>query len=236
MNKIRALLFDLDGTLVDTNSMHVDAWACALRDAGAEVARARIEEQIGKGGDHLLPTLLGPERASADGPRVERARAQRFQQLVKARGVSFLRGAHGVLIEAKSYRYRTAIVTSASSDDLSCIGRALGVDLANLVDAVVCGDVVDATKPAPDLVVRGCEALRLPPSRCAVVGDSVFDGISASRAGAMFMGVRTGYASRADLADAGARVILKNLDVLARGLVGILSSLGEGTLTMSDRP
>lgn len=236
MNKIRALLFDLDGTLVDTNPMHVEAWFGALLDAGRDVPRARIEEQIGKGGDNLLPALIGAELAREAGPLITRARQQRFHELVGARGVSFLRGAHGVLIEAKAYRYRTAIVTSASADDVGCIGRALGVDLANLVDVVVTGDTVDQTKPAPDLVTRGCEALHLPPGRCVVVGDSVFDGMSANRAGAMFMGVRSGYASRTQLADAGARVILKNLEVLARGVVGILSSLGEGTLTISDRP
>ncbi len=236
MNQIRALLFDLDGTLVDTNPMHVDAWLGALRDAGAEITRSKVEEQIGKGGDNLIPALLGAEMARELGPRITRARGQRFQELVETRGVSFLRGAHGVLTEAKAYRYRTAIVTSASGDDIARIGRAVGVDLANLVDVVVSGDAVETTKPAPDLVEHGCAALRLPPNRCVVVGDSVFDGASASGAGAVFMGVRTGYASRTDLADAGARVILKNLEVLARGLVGILSSLGEGALTVSDRP
>ncbi|MFO0614125.1 MAG: HAD family hydrolase [Polyangiaceae bacterium] len=236
MNQIRGLLFDLDGTLIDTNPLHVEAWLGAFADVGRPIARESIEGQIGKGGDNLLPALLGPALAEELGERITARRSQRFQELVEARGVAFLRGARSVLSEAKAYKYRTAIVSSASQSDLRLLGKAVGMDLANLVDVVVPGDRAEKTKPAPDLVNLGCHALHLPPSRCVMVGDSVYDGVAAGRAGAMFVGVRTGFASRTDLADAGARVILKNLEVLARSVVAILSSLGEGALTVSERP
>lgn len=214
----------------------MDAWTGAFRDLGLDVSRSDVERQIGKGGDNLVPSLIGAERATLVELRLGSLRGQRFQRLVETEGVGFLRGARSVLTEAKAYRYRTAIVTSATSGDLAIVERALGVRLSNLVDALVTGDDAASTKPAPDLVTLGCNALHLHPSRCIVVGDSVFDGVAACRAGAMFMGVRTGYASRTELADAGARVILKNLEILSRGVVEILSSLGAGALTISDRP
>ncbi len=211
---LKAILFDLDGTLVDTNDIHVEAWREAFRVAGFNVSHPRIQREIGKGGDLLVAAVLGAEVERAHGDAIRKSRDEAFGDAVRGIRVRFLPGALAVMGICRKHGYRTAIATSSSPDDIERLEKATGVKLHELVDAVTNADDVGTSKPAPDIVTVACKKLGVATRDSVLIGDSVFDGVAADRSGAAFIGVRTGYPGQAALLSTGARFVLPNLHSL----------------------
>lgn len=212
--RLKAILFDLDGTLVDTNDIHVEAWREAFRVAGFNVTHPRIQREIGKGGDLLVPAVLGPDLERAYGDTIRKSRDEAFADAMKHACVRFFPGALAAMALCRKHGYRTAIASSASPDDIEHLTHATGVKIGDLVDAVTTADDVGTSKPAPDIVTVACKKLGVAPRDSVLIGDSVFDGVAANRSGAAFVGVRTGYPGQAALLSAGARFVLSNLHSL----------------------
>ena len=229
--RLKAILFDLDGTLVDSNDIHVEAWREAFRIAGFNVSHPRIQREIGKGGDLLVPSVLGPDLERAYGDAIRKSRSEVFAQSMKGQSLRFFPGALAALALCRKHGYRTAIATSASPEDLELIGKATRTTIADLVDAVTNADDAGTSKPAPDIVTVACEKLDVAPRDSVLIGDSVFDGVAAERSGAAFIGVRTGYPGHAALLSAGARFVLPNLHSL---VLDFDSCLGELTSKRSS--
>jgi HAD superfamily hydrolase (TIGR01509 family) len=190
------VLFDVDGTLLDTNYLHVLAWSEALRETGHEgVAMARIHRSIGIGSEALVEHLLGQEdQATVD------AHSERFAAL-RDRVAAFPRTAE--LIAECDRRGLTAVVaTSGKKGDLDWMLPAVGAE-HHLAGATTSDDVEDA-KPAPDVLSVAVEQHGLDPTRTVVVGDTVWDVESAKRAGLPCVGLRCGGVSDSELRDAGA--------------------------------
>jgi HAD superfamily hydrolase (TIGR01509 family) len=202
----RAVLFDIDGTLVDSNYLHAVAWRRVFLELGElEITTARIHRLVGMGSDELLETLFGRSR-----PELKPARARHFDALkpeIRAfpRAADLLRALHGRGI-------RVVLATSAEKSDLEALLGAIDADDA--IDAVTSAGEVEAAKPAPDLfsVARG-EAGTAPEST-VVVGDTVWDVEAARRAGLGCVGVMSGGISRTELEEAGALAVYDDVGAL----------------------
>lgn len=204
------VIFDLDGTLVDTNSSHVDAWVEGLALHGYAIPAGRIRPEIGKGGDLLLPTVLGPDIPDEEQERIRASVADVFRRLAGARRFRVFDGAVPLLDALGARGLQLALATSASEDDLDSIMRSAGIDLREHFDAVVTKSDVERSKPAPDVIDSAVRKLGLTAAQCAMVGDTPYDAIAARRAGVVTLGVLSGgledeTAARARLVTSGAR-------------------------------
>ena len=210
-----ALIFDLDGTLLDTNATHVDAWVHGLGEHGYRFSRERVGPEIGKGGDILLPTLLGESAAERDGEAVRKSVSSEFRRLAKERRFRIFDRAEELLRVLRSRGLRLALATSAAQDDLEMMMESAGTDLRERFDAVVTKSDVESSKPEPDVVLAAARKLALSPAQCAMVGDTPYDATAARRAGVVTLGVCTSGLADPDtlrqrLMSAGARRVWRD--------------------------
>lgn len=189
---LAALLFDLDGTLVDTNELHAEAWVRTLAAHGFRIPVDRIRPEIGKGGDQLVPAVLGPAADAEHGDALREGVGEAYRRLVAERGVRLYPGVVALLDALRARGIRTALATSSDGAQLDATLAAAGVDLRTHVDATVTKADVAASKPEPDVVLAAVEKLGLGPAECALVGDTPYDAIAARRAGVVTLGVTSG--------------------------------------------
>jgi HAD superfamily hydrolase (TIGR01509 family) len=187
--RIKAIFFDIDGTLVDSNDLHVRAWEKAFADAGAVFDRQTIHDQIGKGTDMLVPALL-PE---ADEALVERL-GEAHGTLFKANflhSVKAFPGAHDLLARVHAGGQKVVLASSASAEELEHYIDLL--DARNLVDATTSADDVESTKPAPDIFASALKKVApLLPAEVLVVGDTPYDIQAAAKCGMAAVALRSG--------------------------------------------
>jgi HAD superfamily hydrolase (TIGR01509 family) len=214
---LTALIFDLDGTLADTNEAHTQSWVQGLADHGYQIAADRIRPEMGKGGDNLFPDLFGREAEEKDGEAVRESVAKRYEEIAGREHLPLFRGAVELLDELRRRGVRTALATSSGEGDLAATFGSAGVDLREHVDEVVKKDDIAHTKPYPDVVLAALEKLKLSPAECAMVGDTPHDAEAARQAGVVTIGLLAGHMNDArTLLQAGARVVYEDpADVLA---------------------
>ncbi|MCU1279521.1 MAG: HAD-superfamily hydrolase subfamily variant 3 [bacterium] len=199
------ILLDIDGTLVDTNYLHVDAWARAFHGIGLVVPRAAIHRQIGKGSDQFLP-LFVKQPAKA-----EEADALHLEEYDKLAEFGFaLPGARELVEALRGDGHELWVATSAKPEEVAQRLDKLGVDKSILAGIVSSGDVA-RSKPAPDLFVEACKRAHCAPAQAIVIGDTVWDMQAARAAGTRAVAVLTGGAfSRAELHEAGAVAVYED--------------------------
>lgn len=207
-----AVLFDVDGTLVDSNYLHVDAWVRAFVAVGRPVDAWRIHAAIGMDSDRLLERLLGAEAESLGEEANENHKANYaetahlLRPLPGARELITVLAEHGVAI---------VLATSAPDDELALLRSVLDID--DLITATTNADDVDTAKPEPELVHIAIHRSGCPPDQVVFVGDSVWDMQAAARAGIGRIGVLSGGIGERDLRDAGAEEIFDDpAELLAR--------------------
>jgi phosphoglycolate phosphatase-like HAD superfamily hydrolase len=194
----RALLLDLDGTLVDTAYLHTLAWQRALRARGFDVPAWRIHRLVGMGGDQLVPVLLGDEVEDALGDELRAGWQEQYEPLLPE--VRPLPGAGLLIRHADDAGWRVIFASSAPASHLERYLDLLGASF--LRDRATTSDDVERTKPAPDLIEA---ALGIAGTRQALlVGDSPHDVRAAASAGIATVCVLTGGYSAAELTEAGA--------------------------------
>ncbi|WP_030324518.1 HAD family hydrolase [Streptomyces flavochromogenes] len=209
----RAALFDVDGTLTDTNYLHVVAWWEALRQAGHRVPMHSVHRSIGLPGEDLLDHLLGGDRDPAQDDRLSAAHdtlyATWFDRLPALASVADL------LRTLAGSGWLVVLVTSAKDRELSALRRAIDADDA--IAETSTSDDVEEGKPAPEPVRHALRLARTPPERAVFVGDTVWDMRAATRAGVTAVGLLCGGIPRADLEEAGAAAVYRDpADLLAR--------------------
>lgn len=212
----KALLLDVDGTLLDTVYQHVKAWWEAFEEQGHQVSCFDVHRQIGRGSADLVAQLLGHEDdAVVEGHtrhwEAVRDRCHPFHQVpelvreVAARGV------------------RVVYCTSGSEDDTRVFREKIGCD--DVVHAVVSSADVEVSKPAPDIVRKALQAAGCAPQDAVMVGDTVYDVRAARAAGVRCIGVLAGGIGEQELVEAGADAVYGNVAELLEGLDG--SPVGE---------
>jgi HAD superfamily hydrolase (TIGR01549 family) len=193
-----AVLFDIDGTLTDTNYLHVLAWRRAFLDGGEDVASARIHRMIGAGGGVLLRELVGAEREDLeDGWR---AHFGRLRPEIRA-----FPGAADLLRAVAARGPKVVLATSSEPDDVEALQRAIGAD--DVIDGVTTAGDVDEAKPSPEVFEAALESVDVAAPDALVVGDTVWDCEAAARAGLSTVGLLSGGIARAELEAAGAVAI-----------------------------
>lgn len=217
-DRVRAVLFDIDGTLVDSNYLHVDAWQRALAEQDVHADAWRIHRAIGQDAARLVASLAG-ERDDAWVERAKESHAAHYRGLAPR-----LRAFDGTapLLRAVSARgIRVVLATSAPTDELELLLETLA-DAREAVHATTSADDVDRAKPDPALLEVALERAGAAPSEAVFVGDSTWDMIAAGRAGLAAFGLRSGGVSDAELTDAGARAVYDDPADLERHLGDVL--------------
>ena len=201
MRQRPGVLFDVDGTLVDTNYLHTLAWARAFEDAGEWAPMNAIHRLIGMGGDQLVEALLGHPS-----PAASEARSTRYRELIDEARV--FPGAADLLRRAHDEGLVVVIASSAPRDELDLMLDLVGA--ADAIHASTSADDVDASKPAPDVFRAALAAGDIDPRRGVVVGDSTWDVQAARAASLACIGVETGGFSSHELREEGALYVYRD--------------------------
>jgi len=209
-----ALLFDLDGTLVDSVYQHVLAWRDALHDEGLDLSVWRIHRRIGMSGGLFLKALERELGMTLGEGRAESLRQSHAKALLgRLEQIRPLPGARELLTTLSSMRVPWAVATSGAEKTAGPTLAMLGIPEGT---PIVTRDQVAYAKPNPDLFIAAAERLGVPPADCFVVGDSIWDLLAAQRAGSLGVGVLSGGYGREELEQAGAyRVYEDPADLLA---------------------
>jgi HAD superfamily hydrolase (TIGR01509 family) len=216
-----AVLFDVDGTLIDSNYLHVHAWYRAFTEAKVEVEAWRIHRSIGMDGSALLASLA--EAADEDTRARLKDRHSRYYQET-APVLRRLPGARELLQAVDKLGLQIVLATSAPEDELSILREVLACD--DLLSAVTSSNDVDTAKPEPDIVQVALERAGVDVAHAVFVGDTVWDVEACKRAGVPTIAVLSGGVSRAELETAGAQAVFDN----PRDLCEHLDSTAIGTL------
>ena len=209
----KAVLFDVDGTLVDTTYLHAVCWWQALLDHGHTVPMADIHHAIGMGSGELLSHLIGEDRDRSDDEALSAAHLTLYRRHWGE--LRPLPGAADLLRRCAERGLRVVLSSSASAEELSVLRAALDADDA-IAEATTADDA-EHTKPAPDVLNAALERTGLSADRAVFVGDAVWDGHAAAKAGVRFFAVTCGGTPESDLRDSGAIEVFRDpADLLDR--------------------
>ena len=187
---VRGVLFDVDGTLVDSNIAHAQAWHDTFAEAaldGGDVER--IRRLIGMGSDKLLPTAVGIDKHSPQGEQLAKRRAEIFKEHYLPHVRAFP-GAHDLVETLRARGLTLGVATSAQPDELRAL---LGiVDAEWLADRAASADDVKSSKPDPDVVDAALHRIGLPASVVVLIGDTPYDVEASLRGGIRVVALRCG--------------------------------------------
>ena len=198
---LKAVIFDIDGTLIDSVDLHARAWQEAFAHFGKRFEYERVRYQIGKGGDQLMPVFLSREEIDEFGEELEEYRGDLFKReyLPRVEGFPAVRelfervGREGL---------RIALASSAKGDELKAYKKI--ADIEDLVEEETSSDDAERSKPHPDIFEAALERLGgVEPSEAVVVGDTPYDAEAAGKAGLKTVGLLCGGFPEEDLRAAG---------------------------------
>ena len=211
-----AVLFDIDGTLVDSVDLHARAWQEAFAHFGHRIDFERIRAQIGKGGDQLMKEFISEDELSLRGETVDAYRSELYKQkyLKQVRAFPRVRELFQSILRGGIH---IALASSAKGDELETYKAIAGIE--DLVEAETSADDAEHSKPHPDIFAAALKRLGkdLHKDRVFVVGDSPWDAIAARRLSLRTIGVLCGGFPEADLRKAGCIEIHRDpADLLAK--------------------
>lgn len=215
----RAVLWDLDGTLVDSGDYHWRAWRDIMRGEGVNLSYQQFVESFGQRNDRILSTWLGGGVPTERIQRLGDAKEALYREFAKREGLDLLPGAREWVSRLRNAGWRQAIASSAPRANVAAMLEA--VEIASFIDAVVSAEDVTRGKPAPDVFLAAAERLQVPPARCVVVEDAAA-GIEAARRGGM---TSIGVSRDAQLA---ADVNVRSLEELSADAFERLVTSGAG--------
>jgi HAD superfamily hydrolase (TIGR01509 family) len=185
----RAVIFDVDGTLVDSNDAHANAWVQAIAESGRRAEFSRVRPLIGMGGDKLLPEVTGLSIDSPEGKAI----ADRRRDIFKTEYLPQLRptrGARELLEWLRDDRKALFIASSAQADELQDLLAVAGA--SKLMEATTSSDDAERSKPDPDIVLAALNRTGCPPEAVIMIGDTPYDVEAALRTGIEIIGLRSG--------------------------------------------
>jgi phosphoglycolate phosphatase-like HAD superfamily hydrolase len=197
---LKAAIFDLDGTLLDSVDLHALAWHEAFEKFGHDVSFEQARSQIGKGGDKLIPVFLSDDAQRDHSKDMESWRGERFKSayLPLVRPFSAV---PNLLRRVRDAGVRIAIGSSAKKDELEKYLDIAGI--ADLVDATASSEDAEESKPAPDIFEVVLKKLKIEGADAVAIGDTPYDASAARKAGIATIGVLCGGFTEASLREAG---------------------------------
>jgi HAD superfamily hydrolase (TIGR01509 family) len=189
MTPLRAVLLDIDGTLVDSNAAHAESWAQVFAEFGIHVEVARIRELIGKGGDKLLWEAAAVEEESSLGKELSERRKTVFKTQFLP-GIKPLRGARGLLETMRERDLCLVVATSADRADISSLLEIAQV--TDLIEATTSSSEAEHSKPDPDIIQAALKKAKASPAEALMLGDTPYDVEAATRASVGSVAVRCG--------------------------------------------
>ena len=185
----RVVLLDIDGTLIDSNDAHARAWVASLAEFGYVVGFERIRPLIGKGGDKILPELVGLDPESLEAQRMGERRGEIFRQRELPHLLA-TPGARELLTRLRDEGWELSVATSANADDLRATLEQAGV--ADLIQTATSSDDAEHSKPDPDIVRAALQRSSRPASHANMLGDTPYDIEAATRARVRIVALRCG--------------------------------------------
>lgn len=213
---IKAVIFDIDGTLIDSVDLHARAWQEAFRKYGHDIPFEKVRHQIGKGGDQLMPVFLTKDQLSQYGHELESYRVELYkkQYLPQAQAFPKVRELFARLIEDGK---RIALASSAKEDEVDAYKEKAHIQ--DLIDTATSADDAERSKPHPDIFVAALEGLGRDYRRdeIVIVGDSPYDMTAAAKLHVKTVGLLCGGFPEAELRAQGCEAIYRDpADLLAR--------------------
>ncbi|MEE2568708.1 HAD family hydrolase [Pseudarthrobacter sp. J64] len=221
----RAVIFDVDGTLVDSAYLHTLAWWQAFRQAGFIVPMARIHRLVGMTGKKLVDEALPADRDPEVDSEILASHSAIFATFWPS--LQAVDGARDLLARCKELGLKVVLATSARDRDLQELRRAIDAD--GFIDAATSSKDVTASKPEPDILLAALERVGVAVEHAVFVGDAVWDMMAAGRAGMPAVGVLCGGTGEAELREAGAAEVYSGPDeLLAKLDSSAIGRLAEG--------
>lgn len=223
--QVQAVFLDIDGTLVDSNELHVSAWAEAFAAAGYTVDAERIRKQIGKGADMLIPSLL---------PGISEARQRligtNHDEIFRTQGLPHVRpfaDATAFIEQLNAAGLQVVLASSANNEEVEHYVRLLRV--AHLLKATTSADDAARSKPAGDIFANALRKVApLRAAECCAVGDTPYDAMAAADCRIRTIALRSGGFSDSELIEAGSVAIYDNVGALLRSCNGLLAIRNPG--------
>jgi len=207
------VIFGVDGTLVDTNWMHVESWFNTFKKFGVEVAKEDILPMIGTGGEKITKKFFSPEQAAESAEAAIKTHSENMSKTAKTAKV--FPQVRELFQELRRRGKKIVLATSARQNIVDAHIKNMGV--GDLVDAVVSSNEVKHTKPDPDIFIKALEKAVASSTESVVIGDTVWDIVAANKAGIPTVAVLTGGNPESDLRQAGAVEVYKDIaDLLSR--------------------
>lgn len=205
---LRAVIFDVDGTLVDSVDLHARSWCEAFAHFGIAIPFAEMRSQIGKGADQFIPHFLNEADRRRLGPELEEFRGRLFKEAYLSKVTGFP-GVRELFTRLQADGIETVLASSAKGDELQAYKKAANIE--DLVQEETSKDDAERSKPHPDIFVAALEKLDgIAPEETLVVGDTPYDAIAAHRAGVRSIGVLCGGFPGTDLEEAGMHALYED--------------------------
>jgi HAD superfamily hydrolase (TIGR01549 family) len=222
----KAVIFDVDGTLIDSVDLHARAWVDAFHDYGHEVGFDAVRKQIGKGGDQLMPVFLSQKELDAKGKELEEHRGQVLKDRYLPQVTAFP-DVHALFERLLADGKQIALASSAKEDELKKYEEA--TEITGLVQVETSSDDAESSKPNPDIFEAAMKRLGgLRPEDVVVVGDTPYDAEAAGKAGLHTIGLLCGGWSEEDLRRASCVAIYEDS-------ADLLAHYDESALARDDR-
>ena len=187
-----AVIFDLDGTLVDSNDLHVEAWNEAFQHFGKHFPISKLRKQIGKGSDNYLPEFLSPAELKKIGKQIDEYRSDLFRKKFLPQVKPFPK-VRELFERIRADEKRIALASSSHKEDVEKCTKLARID--DLLDIQVTADDAGESKPAPDVFAASLGKLRITADRAIAVGDTRFDVEAANKVGLATIGMLCGRAA-----------------------------------------
>ncbi|HEV2130175.1 MAG TPA: HAD family hydrolase [Longimicrobiaceae bacterium] len=189
MSRLRAVILDVDGTLIDSNDAHAQAYVDAGKELGYDMEFETVRRLIGMGGDKLLPRAVGFEEDSEEGKRI----TERKKEIFHERYLPTLKptpGARRLLHRLRDDAVKLVVATSAKKDEMK--GLLEQAEIGDLIQDATSASDAEESKPDPDIVEAALEQAGFPADQIVMIGDTPYDVEAATRAGVRIIGVRSG--------------------------------------------
>lgn len=227
---LQAVIFDVDGTIVDSVDLHADAWKVAFEKFGKTFPFHEIRRQIGKGSDQLLPVFLSEQELDQFGEDLDEYRSKIFKEKFLPRVQAFPK-VRDLFQRIKKDGKQIVLASSAKSDELDTYKKIARID--DLIESETSSDDADRSKPYPDIFQAALARLKgVAPENVVVIGDTPYDAQAAAKADLKSIGLLCGGWTKEELRRAGCAAIYLDIEDL---LLQYDSQFGAPEATKSQR-